>query len=33
MVELLREQDVKIALIDWLYKKGMLSDATIINEW
>lgn len=32
MVELLREQDVKIALIDWLYKKGMLSDATIINE-
>jgi len=32
MAELLREQDVKIALIDWLYKKGMLSDATIINE-
>jgi len=32
MTELLREQDVKIALIDWLYKKGMLSDATIINE-
>lgn len=32
MAELLREQDIKIALIDWLYKKGMLSDATIINE-
>lgn len=32
MAELLREQEVKIALIEWLYKKGMLSDATIINE-
>lgn len=25
MAELLREQEVKIALIEWLYKKGMLS--------
>ncbi|VVA47758.1 hypothetical protein SERVES_01475 [Serratia ficaria] len=32
MSELLREQDVKIAFIDWLYKKGLLDDATIINE-
>ncbi|EAM1086326.1 ABC transporter [Salmonella enterica] len=32
MAELLREQEVKVALIEWLYKKGMLSDATIINE-
>lgn len=32
MSELLREQDVKIAFIDWLYKKGLLNDATIINE-
>ncbi|EPZ0267921.1 ABC transporter [Serratia marcescens] len=32
MSELLREQDVKIAFIGWLYKKGLLDDATIINE-
>lgn len=32
MSELLREQDVKIALIDWLFKKGLLNNATIINE-
>ncbi len=32
MSELLREQDVKIAFIDWLYKKGLLDNATIINE-
>ncbi|MEZ2577935.1 sce7726 family protein [Buttiauxella ferragutiae] len=32
MSEQLREQDVKIALIDWLFKKGLLSDAAIINE-
>lgn len=28
----LREQEVKIALINWLYINGHLNDATIINE-
>lgn len=28
----MREQDVKIAFIDWLFKKGLLNNATIINE-
>lgn len=32
MSYLLREQDIKIALIDWLFKKGLLDNATIINE-
>lgn len=32
MSSLLREQEVKIAFINWLFEKGMLDDATIINE-
>ncbi|RRO01531.1 sce7726 family protein [Pectobacterium aquaticum] len=32
MSGLLREQDIKIAFIDWLFKKGLLDDAAIINE-
>lgn len=32
MTDLSREQDIKVALIDWLYNKGLLDDATIINE-
>ncbi|EHQ5004380.1 sce7726 family protein [Salmonella enterica] len=32
MSSLLREQDVKVALIDWLFRKGLLENATIINE-
>lgn len=32
MSSLLREQDIKVAFIDWLYDKGILDDATIINE-
>lgn len=32
MSVLLREQEVKIALIDWLFKKGLLENATLINE-
>jgi len=29
---LLREQEIKIALIDWLFRKGLLLNSTIINE-
>ncbi|MBN3065147.1 sce7726 family protein [Pectobacterium aquaticum] len=32
MSGLLRERDIKIAFIDWLFKKGLLDDAAIINE-
>lgn len=32
MSGLLREQDIKVAFIDWLYRKGLLENATIINE-
>ncbi|HFZ7521657.1 TPA: sce7726 family protein, partial [Salmonella enterica subsp. enterica serovar Orion] len=32
MSGLLREQDVKVAFIDWLFRKGLLENATIINE-
>ncbi|CZX18763.1 sce7726 family protein [Enterobacter hormaechei subsp. steigerwaltii] len=32
MSVLLREQDVKVAFIDWLFRKGLLENATIINE-
>lgn len=29
---MLREQDIKAALIDWLYEKRLVDDAVIINE-
>ncbi|AEX53751.1 phage protein [Rahnella aquatilis CIP 78.65 = ATCC 33071] len=32
MSDLLREQDIKVALINWLYNKGLLENATLINE-
>ncbi|EHR2382131.1 sce7726 family protein [Salmonella enterica subsp. enterica serovar Newport] len=32
MSGLLREQDVKVAFIDWLFRKGLLENATIVNE-
>ncbi|HBO1307400.1 sce7726 family protein [Pseudomonas aeruginosa] len=29
---MIREKDIKAALIDWLYNKGQIQDAVIINE-